>query len=255
VVGAVNRARTEYCGLARGSHPPLAESRGLDEVARLVARGEPLGQAELHAGYRAARSVWIAISGAGDDASIERLLSRRFCAQLTDPGLSHMGVYGRGAGGLWIVLAQPFTTPAIGDTAAVSRLVLALTNQARASGQTCGGQPFPPAPPLSLAPALTRAARAHSQDMAAHDFFSHTGSDGSTPGLRVSRAGYRWSMVGENVASGVRTPQEAVARWLSSPHHCANIMTAGFRQLGVAFAVNRRSGNVIYWTEDFGRPR
>src|SRR6185312_10835837 len=110
------------------------------------------------------------------------------------------------------------------------------------------------APPLSLATALAKAARAHSEDMAAHDFFSHTGSDGSTPGQRVTRAGYRWSMVGENVASGVRTPQEAVAGWLASPHHCANIMTAGFRQMGVAFAVNRRSGEVIYWTEDFGKP-
>jgi len=255
VVGAVNRTRVAYCDLPRSSHQSLAESRLLDEVARAVARGESLEQAELHVGYRAARSLWIEISGAADDAALERMLSQRFCTQLTDPRLSNIGVFGRGADRLWIVLAQPFTTPAIEDSAAVSRLVLALTNQARSLGQTCGAQFFPPAPPLSLATALAKAARAHSEDMAAHDFFSHTGSDGSTPGQRVTRAGYRWSMVGENVASGVRTPQEAVAGWLASPHHCANIMTAGFRQMGVAFAVNRRSGEVIYWTEDFGKPR
>jgi len=91
--------------------------------------------------------------------------------------------------------------------------------------------------------------------MAAHDLFSHAGSDGSTSSVRATRAGYRWSMVGENIASGVRTPEAAVAGWLASPHHCANIMTAGFRQMGVAFAVNRGSGEVIYWTEDFGTPR
>jgi uncharacterized protein YkwD len=254
VVGAVNRARIAYCGLPR-AHAPLAESRGLDEVARRVGHGESLEQAELRVGYRAARSFWIEISGARDEGTVERMLSQRFCAQLTDPRLKHVGVFGSGAGGLWIVLAEPFTTPAIGDATAVSQLVLALTNQARAHGQTCGAQSFPPAPPLSLAPALTRAALAHSQDMATHEFFSHTGSDGSTPGLRVTRAGYRWSMVGENVASGVRTPQEAVAGWLASPHHCANIMTAGFRQMGVAFAVNRRTGEVIYWAEEFGKPR
>ncbi|HEX5207985.1 MAG TPA: CAP domain-containing protein [Steroidobacteraceae bacterium] len=254
-VAAVNRARITYCGLPRTSHHLLAESRELDEVARLLAQGESLGQAELHTGYRAARSFWIEISGARDDVALEQMLSQRFCAQLTDPSLMHVGVFGRGADRLWIVLAQPFTTPATEDSDDVSRLVLALTNQARARGRTCGAQSFPPAPPLSLAPDLMRAALAHSQDMAAHDFFSHTGSDGSTPGLRVTHAGYRWSMMGENVASGVRTPQEAVAGWLASPHHCANIMTAGFRQMGVAFAVNRRSGNVIYWTEDFGKPR
>ena len=91
--------------------------------------------------------------------------------------------------------------------------------------------------------------------MAAHEFFSHDGSDGSTPGERATRAGYRWSLVGENIASGVRTPREAVAGWLASPHHCANIMTAGFRQMGVAFAVNPANAQLIDWTEDFGTPR
>ncbi len=87
------------------------------------------------------------------------------------------------------------------------------------------------------------------------EFFSHTGSDGSTPGLRVTRAGYRWSMVGENIASGVQTPRAAVAGWLASPHHCANIMTGGFRQMGVAFAVDAANPQVILWTEDFATPR
>jgi uncharacterized protein YkwD len=254
-IAAVNRARSSYCGLSRASHPPLVESRGLDEVARLLARGEPLEQAKLRAGYSAARSLWIHITGATDDAAVERTVSGQFCGQLASAGLRHIGIYDGGAGSLWIVVAQPFKTPRIRDAAAVSRLVVALTNQARARARTCGWRYFPPAPPLSLAPPLTRAARAHSQDMAAHGFFSHTGSDGSTPGQRVTRAGYRWSMVGENIASGVATPHEVVAGWLASPHHCANIMTAGFRQMGVAFAVDRANPRVIAWTEDFGTPR
>lgn len=231
------------------------ESRGLDEVARLLARGEPLEEAELHAGYRATRSLWIRISGTTDDAAVERTVSGQFCGQLANPKLRNVGLYGNGAGNLWIVIAEPFVTPRVRAAAAVSRLVLALTNQARAHARTCGWQRFPPAPPLSLAPALTRAARAHSQDMALHDFFSHTGSDGSTPGQRVSRAGYRWKMVGENIASGIATPREAVAGWLESPHHCANIMTAGFRQLGVAFAIDEANPQMIFWTEDFGTPQ
>ena len=254
-IGAVNRARTAYCGLSRTSHPTLTESRKLNDVAQLLARGRSLDGAERRAGYRAARALWIRIDGATDDAAVEQMVRRRFCGQLADPRLRHIGAYRRGKNELWIVVAQPFITPPEQDAAAVRRRVLRLTNQARSHGRTCGWRRFPPAPPLSLASALTRAAQAHSQDMALHDFFSHTGSDGSSPGERVTREGYRWSAVGENIASGVSTPREVVADWLASPHHCANIMTAGFRQMGVAFAVNRESRKVIYWTEDFGTPR
>jgi uncharacterized protein YkwD len=251
-IGAVNRARATYCASSPGR--PLVESRKLDEVARWLAQGQPLARAEERAGYRAARSLWIQLTGATDDAAVERTVSRQFCGQLADPRLRRIGAYARGPRDLWIVVAQPFTTPHRRDAAAVSRLVLALTNRARARARTCGTRRFPPAPPLTLSAALTRAARAHSQDMAAHGFFSHAGSHGSSPGQRVMRAGYRWRLVGENIASGVQTPRAAVDGWLASPHHCANIMTAGFRELGVAFAVNTANDQVIYWTEDFGAP-
>jgi len=254
-IAAVNAARSAYCGSSRASQPPLIESRRLDETARLLAHGESLEQAETRSGYVAARSVWIRISGAAGDAAVERIVGQRFCRQISNPNLRHIGAYGRGESGLTIVVAQPFATPSERDADPISRLVLALTNQARAHARTCGSQRFPRAPPLSLAPALTRAARAHARDMALHAFFSHTGSDGSTPGERATRAGYRWRMVGENIASGVRTPRDAVAGWLASPDHCANIMTAGFRQMGVAFAVDPTNARVIDWTEDFGAPR
>ncbi|MGH8287456.1 MAG: CAP domain-containing protein [Steroidobacteraceae bacterium] len=219
----------------------------------MLARGETLDQAELRVGYRAARSLWIEISGATDDASVERMLSQRFCRRIAQPWVREIGDYQRGDE-LWLVLAQPFITPPVRDATAVSRMVLVLTNEARARARSCGWRRFPPALPLALAPTLMLAARAHSQDMAAHDLFSHTGSDGSSPGQRVTRAGYRWRMVGENIASGVGTARQVVAGWLASPHHCANIMTAGFRQMGVAFAVNAASAEVIYWTEDFATP-
>lgn len=254
-IAAVNAARSAYCGLSRAGQPPLIENRRLDEIARLLAHGESLGQAETRSGYIAARSVWIVISGAAGDAAVEQIVGRQYCGPISDPRLRHIGAYGRAETGLTIVVAQPLATPPPRDAAAISRIVLALTNQARAHARTCGSQRFPPAPPLALASALTRAARAHTRDMTVHGFFSHEGSDGSTPGDRATRAGYRWSMVGENIASGVRTPRDAVAGWLASPEHCANIMTAGFRHMGVAFAVDPTNARVIDWTEDFGAPR
>jgi uncharacterized protein YkwD len=61
-------------------------------------------------------------------------------------------------------------------------------------------------------------------------------------------------MVGENLATGIMTPEEAVSGWLHSPHHCANLMEPRFTQMGVAFAVNERDEAGVYWTQEFGRP-
>ena len=54
-------------------------------------------------------------------------------------------------------------------------------------------------------PALTvddryHGARAHSADMAARDYFSHTTPEGVAFSTRITNAGYRWSSAGENIA-------------------------------------------------------
>jgi len=83
----------------------------------------------------------------------------------------------------------------------------------------------------------------------------HTGRDGSTPADRMTRAGYKWRAVGENLASGAMTPEEAVEVWLHSPHHCANLMDRSFTQMGIAFATNPTTDGGAYWTQTFGTPR
>ncbi|AIS02218.1 CAP domain-containing protein [Streptomyces glaucescens] len=97
---------------------------------------------------------------------------------------------------------------------------------------------------------LTKAAQAHSADMAAHRNMSHTGSDGSSPGDRITRAGYDWRTYGENVAYGYSTPEQVMAGWMSSPGHKANILNCAFQEIGVGLA---QPGN--YWTQDFGTAR
>ena len=49
---------------------------------------------------------------------------------------------------------------------------------------------------------LRAAARAHAMDMAQNDFFSHTGSGGSSVADRATATGYLWTTVGENIAAG-----------------------------------------------------
>ena len=155
---------------------------------------------------------------------------------------------------MWLALAEPFRPPAPHDQGEVSRRVLELTNQARARARRCGPTPFAAVAPLMLNARLSHVAQRYAQDMAAFGYMDHTGHDGSSPAARITRSGYRWREVGENLASGIMTPEEVVAGWLTSPDHCANLMDPLFREMGVAFAVNSHRDAGVYWAMEFGTP-
>jgi uncharacterized protein YkwD len=91
--------------------------------------------------------------------------------------------------------------------------------------------------------------------MATNDYFAHESQDGRTPADRVSAAGYAWSAIGENIAAGYPDVAAAVDGWMTSPGHCANIMTAAFRELGMACADNATSRYGRYFTLDLATPR
>jgi uncharacterized protein YkwD len=99
---------------------------------------------------------------------------------------------------------------------------------------------------------LATAAGRHSADMARRGYFSHTTPEGVTFSMRITNAGYRWSLVGENIARGQRTPAAVMQAWMTSPGHRANILNCRFRHLGVGLAYDPR--RVPYWTQDFGTP-
>ncbi|GBF05612.1 SCP/PR1 domain [Deinococcus aerius] len=147
----------------------------------------------------------------------------------------------------------PAPTPTTGTgPSAYEQRVLDLTNQARAQARTCGTQSFPAAAPLTYNAALRTAAYNHSKDMAVRGFFSHTNPDGLSPFDRMRAAGYtNFTAAGENIAAGQSTPEQVVAGWLQSPGHCANIMNAAYRDLGVGYYAGGSYRS--YWTQNFGR--
>lgn len=124
-------------------------------------------------------------------------------------------------------------------------VLLQLVNNARKKGCHCGNIYYAPAPALIWNNQLEKAAYDHSRDMFQNKYFSHTGSDGTSSGDRISNAGYNWRWYGENIAEGYPTEKDVVAGWLSSPGHCANIMNKNYKEMGVA-----KVGD--YWTQDFG---
>jgi uncharacterized protein YkwD len=99
---------------------------------------------------------------------------------------------------------------------------------------------------------LATAARKHSADMIARDYFSHTTPDGVDFATRIENEGYRWSNAGENIASGQRNATDVMTAWMNSPGHRANILNCNFKNLGVGMVLD---GNRPMWTQDFGTER
>ncbi|MEU2267481.1 CAP domain-containing protein [Streptomyces olindensis] len=162
---------------------------------------------------------------------------------LVDPAFTH-GALARVQDGpsgdtYWTALwARPFTPRGLADTAAA---VTDLTNRERARAGL---------PPLAVDPLLTAAAQAHSADMVARAFYSHTAPDGSRPWDRAAAAGSTRRSIGENIACGQRSPADVVEGWMNSPGHRANILKPGFTHIGIGFAGGGRAGT--YWTQVFG---
>jgi hypothetical protein len=80
--------------------------------------------------------------------------------------------------------------------------------------------------------------------MNTNNYFNHRGIDGSSPTERAQRAGYR-SGVGENIAYGVSSAQDAFKLWMNSPGHRSNILNPSYTDLGLGISSN-------YWVQNFG---
>lgn len=95
---------------------------------------------------------------------------------------------------------------------------------------------------LRADPALTAAARIRAREIA--EKFSHTRPDGT-----------RWKTVSdaamaENIARGQKTPDKAIAAWMTSDGHRRNILRENYRTIGTACIY---SGGVYHWVQLFGK--
>jgi uncharacterized protein YkwD len=254
VLNELNAIRAAGCDGRAGVPTPLRENAQLADAATRAATSRPFQAALDAAGYRAARSVMIHVSGGSGARSIAGFVASNYCASLLDAAYREIGIH-RSRRDTWIVLAAPFAPPDPGAADSVARRVLELVNEARMQSRMCGDSRYASAGLLKLNATLSRVALGHAADMAQHGYLAHEGRDGSTAAERVTRADYRWRSVGENIASGPTTPEAVVAGWLGSPGHCANLMAPQFIEMGVAYAVNRESRAGIYWAQVFAAPR
>lgn len=135
-----------------------------------------------------------------------------------------------------------------------AQALIAEINAARAQARNCGATAMPAAPALAYwNTRLTDASFRHSSDMASKNFFSHTGSDGSTAFDRAIGAGYVSGGSGEilmkSTERGVANVKQLVNVWMNSPGHCNIIMQPDHKEMGSACALG---GGSAYVTVLFG---
>lgn len=125
---------------------------------------------------------------------------------------------------------------------ASEKALLELTNKERAKQGI---------PALTANEKLFKAARSHSANMARTGQLSHS-LDGTGPGERLTSADYSNRGWGENCAAGQRTVEEALASWLSSAGHRANLLNSDYKEIGLGIVSDGRGG--FYFTQVFGIP-
>jgi len=89
--------------------------------------------------------------------------------------------------------------------------------------------------PLRLNDKLSLAASDRIDDMFAKRYFAHVSPDGIQPFTWARKRGYRYSLIGENLAVGFRGTG-VVDGWMRSPGHRENILQRSFDEVGLAIA-------------------
>ena len=89
--------------------------------------------------------------------------------------------------------------------------------------------------PLRLNQKLSLAANDRIGDMFSKRYFAHVAPDGLQPFTWARQRGYRYRLIGENLAVGYRG-RSVVDGWMNSRGHRENILQRGFDEVGIAIA-------------------
>ncbi len=96
------------------------------------------------------------------------------------------------------------------------------------------------------------AARLHSEDMAAKNYFSHDSLDGRSFSERLKAQNITLSRgAGENIGAGYRTAVLAHNGWVNSTGHRSNILASHYKELGVGGGYHAQADYRSYFTQDF----
>ncbi|MDR0270696.1 CAP domain-containing protein [Paenibacillus sp.] len=113
--------------------------------------------------------------------------------------------------------------------------VIKLVNQERANAGL---------KPLTENAKLSNMAMDKAKDMSNNHYFDHNSPTYGSPFDMMKQYGISYSYAGENIAQGQRTPSDVMNAWMNSQGHRANILSANFTTIGVAYYNG-------YWVQEF----
>ncbi|WP_417262772.1 CAP domain-containing protein [Celeribacter sp.] len=91
---------------------------------------------------------------------------------------------------------------------------------------------------LRLDPALSKAAQAHVNDMMRRQYFAHISPEGARPIHRAAKQGYKGCLVAENLSYSWKSVDLAMAGWMRSDGHRANLLNRDMRDVGIGIGPN-----------------
>lgn len=128
----------------------------------------------------------------------------------------------------------PATSPDSQSLTSDEQLIVNLVNQERVNA---GLQP------LKVNFKLVKVARLKAQDMVENNYFSHTSPTYGSPFDMIKAEGVNYRYAGENIA-GNSTASGAMAAWMRSDGHRANILNPNFTHIGVGVAYQASPYNI-----------
>jgi len=111
-------------------------------------------------------------------------------------------------------------------------------------------------PTLTENAKLDASAEAKVDDMIAKGYFEHVSPDGTTLVDLVNEEGYKYIIIGENLALGnFKSTSSLIASWMKSQGHRDNILNSKFTEIGASVKKGTFEGrNVWFAVQHFGLP-
>ncbi len=139
----------------------------------------------------------------------------------------------------------PVAAPPTLNASAVAEEMVDRTNAARRAAGLPG---------LARSVNLMQAAQLQADQMVKAGRMDHDlpGQPSPTLKSRLAAVQYDVRAAGENIAEGQRDATGAIATWMDSPNHRANILSRDYTEIGTGVAAARNGR--LYFVQVFGRP-
>lgn len=97
--------------------------------------------------------------------------------------------------------------------------------------------------PLSYSEKLADAARRKAANMLEENYWAHNSPSGKSPWTWIKAAGYNYTYAGENLAKDFGDTSRMISAWMASPTHRDNIVSAKYKEIGIAVVPGTLQGN------------